>query len=75
LIVNGKVIVEVKSVEHTHPVHKKQLLTYLKLTNLRLDLVVNFGAATIKEGITRIVNGLRETPLTQSREAAKEDKS
>jgi len=75
LIVNRKVIVEIKSVEHTHPVHKKQLLTYLKLTNLKLGLLVNFGAATVKEGITRIVNGLEEKPLSPSREAAKEDKS
>jgi len=75
LIVGGKVIVEIKSVEHTHPVHKKQLRTYLKLTNLKLGLLINFGAATIKEGITRIVNGLQEIPLTPSREAAKEDKS
>src|SRR5205809_5342305 len=51
LIVNRKVIVEIKSVEHTHPVHKKQLLTYLKLTTLKLGLLINFGAATIKEGI------------------------
>jgi GxxExxY protein len=75
LIVNRKVIVELKSVEQTHPVHKKQLLTYLKLTSLKLGLLLNFGAATIKEGITRIVNGLQEIPLSQSREAVKEDKS
>ena len=75
LIVGGKVIVEIKSVEHTHPVHKKQLLTYLKLTTLKLGLLINFGAATIKEGITRIVNGLEESKLSPSREAAKEDKS
>jgi GxxExxY protein len=75
LIVNRKVIVEIKSVEHTHPVYKKQPLTYLKLTNLKLGLPINFGDATIEEGITRIVNGLPEIPLAPSREAAKEDKS
>jgi GxxExxY protein len=75
LIVNRKVIVEIKSVEQTHPVHKKQLLTSLKLTSLKLGLLINFGAATIKEGITRIANGLQEIPLSKSREAAKEDKS
>ncbi len=67
LIVNRKVILEIKSVEHAHPVHKKQLLTYLKLTNLKLGLLINFGAATIKEGITRIVNGVGEGPLSPSR--------
>jgi GxxExxY protein len=75
LIVNRKVIVEIKSVEQTYLVHKKQHLTYLKLTSLQLGLLINFGSAAIKEGITRIVNGLQEIPLSQSRGAAKEDKS
>jgi GxxExxY protein len=60
LIVSGKVIVELKSVEDVAPVHKKQLLTYLRLADKRLGLLINFGAARIKEGITRIVNGLIE---------------
>ena len=60
LIVEGKVIVELKSVEKTAPVHKKQLLTYLRLTGCRLGLVVNFGEALIKDGINRVVNGLVE---------------
>jgi len=51
LIVADKVIVELKSVEHTTPVHKKQLLTYLRLTNKRLGLLINFGAALIRDGI------------------------
>ena len=51
---------EIKSVESVAPVHKKQLLTYLRLADKRLSLVINFGAALIKEGITRIVNGLEE---------------
>ena len=58
LFVEGKVIIELKSVEKVIPAHKKQLLTYLKLTNTKLGFILNFGAATMKEGITRIVNGL-----------------
>ena len=58
LIINNKVIIEIKSVEHILPVHKKQILTYLKLTNLKLGLLVNFNEALIKNGITRIVNNL-----------------
>ena len=60
LIVDGKVIVELKSVEQTAPVHKKQLLTYLRLADKRLGLLINFGSAVIKDGIFRIVNGLQE---------------
>jgi GxxExxY protein len=48
----------VKSVERLAPVHTKQLLTYLRLTNLQLGLLLNFGAATMKEGIKRVVNDL-----------------
>jgi GxxExxY protein len=58
LIVDGKVIVELKSIEKVAPVHKKQLLTYLKLADKRLGLLINFGEALIKYGITRIVNQL-----------------
>ena len=60
LIVSDKVMVELKSVEDVAPVHKKQLLTYLRLADKRLGLLINFGAARIKEGITSIVNGLPE---------------
>jgi len=60
LIVEGKLIVEVKSVEKVAPVHKKQLLTYLRLADMRLGLLINFGETTIKSGITRLVNGLQE---------------
>jgi GxxExxY protein len=60
LIVNGKVIVELKSVESVAPVHKKQLLTHLRLTDCRLGLLVNFGEELIKDGISRVVNGLVE---------------
>ena len=58
LIINGKVIVELKSVEEVKPVHKKQLLTYLRLTNLKLGLLINFGENLIKDGMSRVVNGL-----------------
>ncbi len=57
LIVEGKVIVELKSVEQVHPAHKKQVLTYLKLTGLKLGYLLNFGAALMKDGIFRIING------------------
>lgn len=58
LIVDDKVIVELKSVETISPVHKKQLLTYLRLADKRLGLLINFGANLIKDGIFRVVNGL-----------------
>ncbi|TWU39018.1 hypothetical protein Q31b_40990 [Novipirellula aureliae] len=57
IIVNELVILELKSVEKTHPVHKKQLLTYLRLTNLKLGYLLNFGDELMKDGITRIING------------------
>ena len=60
LIVEDKVIVEIKSVEVLAPVHKKQLLTYLRLADKRLGLLINFQVALIKDGIHRIVNGLEE---------------
>ena len=59
LIVDDVVIVELKSVETLQPVHRKQLLTYLRLADKRLGLLLNFGAARIKHGIVRVVNGLR----------------
>ena len=60
LIVEDKVILELKSVEVILPVHKKQLWTYLRLTDKQLGLLINFGAALIKDGITRMVNRLRD---------------
>jgi len=56
LLVEGTLVVELKSVERLAPVHPKQLLTYLRLLNLPLGLLINFGAPTFKEGIRRIVN-------------------
>jgi GxxExxY protein len=58
LIVENKVIIEVKSVESLAPVHRMQLLTYLRLTGKRLGLLINFDTALIKDGIARVVNGL-----------------
>ena len=57
LIVEGKVIIELKSVEKISPAHKKQLLTYLKLTGFKLGYLLNFGEALMKHGITRTING------------------
>lgn len=58
LLVDDKVLVEVKSVEAIHPVHKKQLLTYLKVADKKLGLLINFNVELIKFGITRVVNQL-----------------
>lgn len=58
LIVADLVIVEIKSVESLAPVHNKQLLTHLRLAGKRLGLLINFNVALIKEGITRIANGM-----------------
>jgi len=58
LVVENKVIIELKSIERIAPVHPKQLLTYLRITNLKLGLLINFNEKLIKNGITRIVNNL-----------------
>ncbi len=58
IIVENKVIIELKSVETLLPVHKKQLLTYLKLTDMKLGLLINFNEALLKNGIVRIANNL-----------------
>ncbi len=58
LIVEDTVIVELKSVEHTAPVHKKQLLTYLRVAGKELGLLINFGESMLRDGICRVVNGL-----------------
>lgn len=60
IIVEDKVIIELKSVEEIAKVHHKQLLTYLRLADKRLGLLINFGAALIKDGLFRIVNKLEE---------------
>lgn len=58
IVVEDKVIIELKSVEKIAPVHKKQLLTYLRLTDKKLGLLINFGENLIKDGISRIANGI-----------------
>jgi GxxExxY protein len=58
ILVEGIVIVEVKAIEKLHPICEAQLLTYLRLTGKKLGLLVNFGQQYVKDGITRVVNGL-----------------
>ena len=65
LLVESQVVVEIKSVERTQPVHPKQVLTYLRLLHLQVGLLINFGAPTLKAGVRRIVNGL--APSASSR--------
>ncbi len=70
LLVGGMLIIEVKSVERLAPVHGKQLLTYLRLANRPLGLLMNFGAPTFREGLKRIVNdhrALASSPLLVNR--------
>ena len=56
LLVEERLVIEIKSLEQLAPVHAKQLLTYIRLMNLPLGLLVNFGAATFREGVRRLVN-------------------
>jgi GxxExxY protein len=60
LLLNDLVVVELKSIEKVLPVHKKQLLTYLKLTGKKLGFLINFNEEVIRAGVTRLVNGLKE---------------
>ena len=60
IVVEQLVLLELKSVEQVHPVHKKQLLTYLRLADKRLGFLINFGAELIKDGISRIANGVED---------------
>jgi GxxExxY protein len=66
VIVEGKVLLELKSVERITPAHKKQLLTYLRLTGLKLGYLLNFGEALMRDGITRTINGTLD-PIPLSR--------
>lgn len=61
LLIEKKVIVEIKSVENIMPVHKKQLLTYLRLLDKKLGLLINFSERLLKNGIHRVVNGLNDS--------------
>lgn len=67
LLVEGRVVVELKSIEQIAPVHAKQLLTYLRLMNLPVGLLINFGSGTLKEGIRRIVNNYTPTDFSPLR--------
>jgi GxxExxY protein len=71
IVIEGKVLLELKSVEKLAPVHGKQLLTYLRLANRSLGLLMNFGGETFKEGLHRITNKYddRNTAYRRSREA------
>jgi iron complex transport system substrate-binding protein len=57
LLVDNALVVEIKSIERLAPLHAKQVLTYLRALDLRVGLLINFGGATLKEGLRRIVNG------------------
>lgn len=67
LLIEDRLLVELKSVEHLAPVHSKQVLTYLRLLNLPLGLLINFGSATFKEGIKRIVNNHQDFAASRLR--------
>ena len=72
LIVQRKVILELKSLEQMSKVHPKQVFTYLKLTGLKLGFVLNFGAGLMKDGIERVVNGLPDAGERPRQDAKKE---
>jgi GxxExxY protein len=61
IVIDDKVIIELKSVEQVSEAHKKQLLTYLRLTGCKLGFLLNFGEALMKRGITRTVNGIEDS--------------
>jgi GxxExxY protein len=61
IVVEDKIIIELKSVEQVSDAHKKQLLTYLRLTGCKLGFLLNFGEALMKRGITRTVNGIEDS--------------
>jgi len=58
IFVEDKVLVEVKATEKNHPIYETQVLTYLRLTGIKLGLLVNFGASYVKDGVSRIINGI-----------------
>ena len=73
MIVNQKLILELKATEKMPPVYKRQLNTYLKVTNLKLGLVINFGMDKIKDGIIRMINGrLEDEPKNKTEEGLDE---
>jgi len=60
IVVNGKVLLELKSVEQSQAVHRKQVLTYIKLAEIKLGMLINFGSPLLKDDLHRLVNGLPE---------------
>jgi len=58
VLIEDKVLVEVKATEKNHPIYQTQVLTYLRLTGIKLGLLVNFGAPYVKDGVSRIINGI-----------------
>jgi len=75
LLVEGRVVVELKSVEKLAPVHSKQVPAYLRLMNLPVGLLINFGASTLKEGLHRIVNNLPTSASPRLRASALTNRS
>ncbi|MES2437963.1 MAG: GxxExxY protein [Verrucomicrobiota bacterium] len=73
LIVEGSLLIELKSLENLLPVHSKQVNTYLRLLKMPLGLLINYGAGTFKEGVKRIVNQHRDTALSRLRVNREED--
>jgi GxxExxY protein len=67
LVVDDRVLVELKSVEQLARAHAKKVLTYLKLTNMPVGLLINFGAPTLREGLRRIVNGFQPSAASRLR--------
>jgi GxxExxY protein len=65
VLIEGKVVVEIKSVDMLHPVHEAQLLTYLRLGGWKVGLLINFNKITLTKGIRRLVNHLEEHPHNQ----------
>lgn len=61
-LLNKTLLIELKSVEKLQRIHSKQTLTYLRLLDLPLGLLINFGASTLKEGVSRVVNNFKEPP-------------
>jgi GxxExxY protein len=66
LLIDGRLVVEIKSVERFHPVHAKQVLTYLRLLDLPVGLLINFGEVRLKDGIRRLVNKHTDSPSSAS---------
>ena len=58
ILVEDKVLVEVKATEKNHPIYETQVLTYLRLTGIKLGLLINFGAPIVKDGVSRVINGV-----------------